>query len=358
MKKIFVLICIVLFAGSYTVLAQTTVITGEVTSSVKSEGAIPGAAVSVKGTTIGALTDANGRYTLSVPKGATTLVFSFIGMKTQEIEIAGRSVINCVMESETVGLNEVVVTALGISREKKALGYAVQDVKNDVIERTGNADLSGALQGKIAGIDIKPSSGMPGASSQIIIRGSRSFTGNNTPLYVVDGMPIASTSDFSTGNSVTGADISNRSVDIDPSDIASINILKGQAAAALYGIRASNGVVIITTKSGKGNKIGKPVISFSHTSSFSEVSRNPDFQTTYAQGSYGAMCQLLHFHGVQKLLICLMTRFTEEMQTGTRGNLKSPSLLREMFQIHGLPRRFSITGRTISERDTVQLQTY
>lgn len=217
-------------------------------------------------------------------------------MKKLEIEIENRSVIDVLLEPEILGLNEVVVTAFGISREKKALGYAVQDVKNKVIERTGNTDLAGAMQGKLAGIDIKPSSGMPGASSQIVIRGARSFTGNNTPLYIVDGMPIASTADIQSGaggdfslvgNGISGSDISNRAVDINPSDIESINILKGQAAAALYGIRASNGVVVITTKSGRNNLIGKPVVSISHTSAFSQVSRSPDFQATYAQGVYG-----------------------------------------------------------------------
>ncbi len=138
---------------------------------------------------------------------------------------------------------------------------------------------------------------MPGASSQITIRGARSFTGNNTPLYIVDGMPIASTADIQSGaggdfsqvgDGVTGSDLSNRAVDINPSDIESINVLKGQAAAALYGIRASNGVVIITTKSGRNNAIGKPVVSVSHISSFSKVSRTPEYQTTYAQDTYGA----------------------------------------------------------------------
>ena len=154
--------------------------------------------------------------------------------------------------------------------------------------KTGSSDLTKALQGKIAGIDIKLSSGMPGASSQIVIRGSRSFTGNNTPLYVIDGMPVASTASYDTGNSVTGADISNRALDIDPNDIESINVLKGQAAAALYGLRASNGVVIITTKSGKGGVKGIPVVTFNQTTSLEQVSRTPDYQTTYAQGSKGA----------------------------------------------------------------------
>jgi TonB-linked SusC/RagA family outer membrane protein len=277
--------------------AQQKIVTGTVTSSVQGEGALPGVSVSVKGTTIGIITDVNGKYTLAVPESATSLVFSYIGMKKQEIEIGGRSVINVVMDPEITGLDEVVVTAFGISREKKAVGYSVQDVKNDVIERTGNSDLAGAMQGKIAGIDIKPSSGMPGASSQIVIRGARSFTGDNTPLYVVDGMPITSTADIQSGTNgdfslvgdgVTGSDISNRAVDLNPADIESVNVLKGQAAAALYGIRASNGVIVITTKSGRFNAIGKPVISISHTSAFSRVSRDPDYQTTWAQGSNGA----------------------------------------------------------------------
>ena len=280
-----------------TAAGQQRTVSGTVTSSVPGEGAMPGVAVSVPGTTVGTTTDINGKYSIPVNENVTSLQFSYIGMKKQEVDITGRNLVDILMDPDVQGLDEVVVTALGISREKKALGYAVQDVKSDVIERTGNTDLSGALQGKIAGIDIKPSSGMPGASSQVVIRGARSFTGNNTPLYVIDGMPVASTADIQSGSGgdfsqvgygVSGSDISNRAVDINPSDIESINILKGQAAAALYGIRASNGVIVITTKSGRYNTIGKPVVSISHTSAFSQVSRTPDFQTTYAQGFYGA----------------------------------------------------------------------
>jgi TonB-linked SusC/RagA family outer membrane protein len=263
---------------------------------------IPGVSVFVKGTTVGTVTLSNGTYTLNVPQDATTLVFSFVGMQKQEVPIQGRSVINIELMSETIAMDEVVVTALGIRRERKALGYAVQDVSADEIAKTGNSDLASAMQGKLAGMDIKPSSGMPGASSQIVIRGARSFTDNNTPLYVVDGMPIASTADYTTGNSVTGADISNRAVDINPADIESINVLKGQAAAALYGIRASNGVVIITTKSGANNKIGKAVVSLSHNSSFDIVSRTPDYQTTYAQGSYGSYVPTTSFSWGPKIM--------------------------------------------------------
>ena len=149
---------------------------------------------------------------------------------------------------------------MGISKEKKALGYAVQDVKGDKLTQASSSNLSSALQGKVSGVEISPSSGMPGASSKMTIRGSRSFTGDNTPLYVVDGMPISSSTDLDTFNSVTGSDYANRAVDIDPNDIESINILKGQAASALYGMRASNGVVVITTKSGKGARKGKPEV--------------------------------------------------------------------------------------------------
>ncbi len=295
MRKI--LLMFLVFCGFVlTASGQQKIISGTVTSSVPGEGALIGVSVSVKGTTTGINTDINGRYSLAVPENATTLVFSYIGMKKQEIEIGNRSLIDAIMEPDVLGLEEVVVTAFGVSREKKAVGYSVQDVKNEVIKRTGNTDLAGAMQGKISGIDIKPSSGMPGASSQIVIRGARSFTGNNTPLYVVDGMPIASTADIQSGTNgnfsqvgagVTGSDISNRAVDLNPADIESVNILKGQAAAALYGIRASNGVILITTKSGRNNALGKPVISISHTSAFSQVSRTPDYQSTYAQGSKG-----------------------------------------------------------------------
>lgn len=177
-------------------------------------------------------------------------------MESQEVAVV--PVIRVVLSASSQALSEVVVTAMGISKEKKALGYAVQDVKGDELTQAASTNLASALQGKVSGVEIYPSSGMPGASAKITIRGSRSFSGDNTPLYVVDGMPIASTYDKGTGNSVTGADYSTRALDIDPNDIESVNILKGQAASALYGMRASNGVIIITTKSGKGVQKGKP----------------------------------------------------------------------------------------------------
>ncbi|MGL4347292.1 MAG: SusC/RagA family TonB-linked outer membrane protein, partial [Chitinophagaceae bacterium] len=184
-------------------------------------------------------------------------------------------------------LDEVVVTAMGITRSKRSLGYAAQDIKADEMNHASNPNIATALQGKVAGVQITPSSGMPGASSLMTIRGARFFTGNNQPLYVVDGLPIASTPDFNTsGNGVTGADFASRSIDINPMDIESMSILKGPAAAALYGMRASNGAIIITTKSGKQTK-GKPMVTFSTNVTADQISRLPKLQSAYAHGAAG-----------------------------------------------------------------------
>ena len=287
MKRKLMLLLACLFVGIGLVTAQTQKVTGVVISEEDGQPVV-GASVLVKGTTQGTITDVDGNFNLSnVPSSAKTLQISYIGMQTQEVVIKPN--LRVVLKADAQKLDEVVVTAMGISREKKALGYAVQDVKSDALTRAANTDLAGALQGKVSGIDITPSSGMPGASSKITIRGSRSFTGDNTPLYVIDGMPIASTADVSTSltDGAYGTDYANRAVDIDPNDIESINILKGQAASALYGMRASNGVIVITTKSGKGADKGKPTITFSTNLSFDKISTLPELQQEYAQGSGG-----------------------------------------------------------------------
>ena len=287
MKKFtFILLCLVI--GISTVVAQNTKVAGSV---ISADDGLPviGASIVVKGTMVGTVTDYDGNFTLEVPSNGKVLIVSYVGMLTQEVPVSPN--VRVVLKSDTQNLDEVVVTAMGISKEKKALGYAVQDVKGEKLTQAANSNLAGALQGKVSGLDIKPSSGMPGASSQITIRGARSFSGDNTPLYVIDGMPVTSTPDVDTDlqnkGSVSGADFANRAVDIDPNDIESINILKGQAASALYGIRASNGVIVITTKSGKGLAKGKPQISFSSNLSFDVIGRLPEFQKTYAQGASG-----------------------------------------------------------------------
>ncbi|WP_143309816.1 SusC/RagA family TonB-linked outer membrane protein [Chitinophaga vietnamensis] len=262
--------------------AQSRTIKGKVTDA-QDGTPLQGVNVVVKGTSNGTVTGPDGTYKLEVPSNAV-LVFTFVGY-TPETAAANKDNINMRLALDNKQLGEVVVTALGVTREKKALGYSVGTVKSDELVRGANPNLATAIQGKVSGVEVRPSSGMPGASAQIFIRGARFFDGDNTPLYVVDGMPISSTPDYAVGgNGVTGTDFSGRSIDIDPNDIESIDVLKGQAASALYGTRAANGVIMITTKSGKNVKKGKPVINVASNYQFDNISRLPDLQTTYAQG--------------------------------------------------------------------------
>ena len=283
MRKKFTSVLLFLAMGIGVASAQDSKITGKVID--ENGEPVIGASIVVRGTTVGTVSDIDGNFTLEVPADGKHLMISYIGMRTQQVDIAPNVTVRLL--NDTQNLDEVVVTAMGISKEKKALGYAVQDVKSEELTQAANTSLASAMQGKVSGVDIAPSSGMPGASAKITIRGSRSFTGDNTPLYVVDGMPIASTADKDTGASVSGSDFANRAVDLDPNDIESINILKGQAASALYGMRAANGVIVITTKSGKGAAKGKPQVSFSTNLSFDKISTLPELQKEYAQGSGG-----------------------------------------------------------------------
>jgi TonB-linked SusC/RagA family outer membrane protein len=284
MKKIALLLAI--FAiGLQSVFAQTREITGTVTSA--EDGlSIPGVSVSVKGTTLGTITDLDGQYTLKVPQDAASLVFSFVGMQTQEVAIVGTTV-NVVMESDVVGINEVVVTAMGIAREKKALGYSVSEFNSEELENVQVLDASTALQGKIAGVSISPSSGAPGASTRVIVRGISSLTGSNQPLYVIDGVPV--NNEYANANSTSAAttatrtvDFGNAASDINPNDIASISVLKGAAATSLYGSRAANGVVIIKTKTGRKGK--DLLVNLSSSYSLMEVARLPYYQEQFGQG--------------------------------------------------------------------------
>lgn len=285
MKKIKVFLSVVLLSLSALAFAQNITVSGRITDASNGES-VPMATVLVKGTATGVVADLEGNYSIKVAKSAT-LVFSSVGYTTVETPISGRAKIDVALSPDAQYLDDVVVTALGISREKKSLGYAVQDLKSDELVQAAATSLSSALTGKLSGVDIVASSGMPGASAKITIRGSRSLDGNNTPLYVIDGMPVASTPDMGTGDSVTGADYAGRSIDIDPNDIESINVLKGQAASALYGMRASNGVIVITTKKGSSAGVGKTSVTFTTNHSFDKVAALPEVQTEYGMGSYG-----------------------------------------------------------------------
>jgi len=289
MKKLFLLIVLFVFAGVSALMAQTNVITGTVTSAVEGEGPIPGVTVQVKGTTIGAITDVNGKYSITVPANATTLVFSYIGMKSMEVEIGGRSVIDGVLQSDLIGLNEVVVTALGISREKKSLGYATQSVTGDAVSTIKTDNFVNSLSGKVAGVNIKANGNM-GGSTNIIIRGSKSLTGNNQALFVIDGVPVdnAVTNNSGQRTGRSGYDYGNAASDINPNDIESIDVLKGAAASALYGARAANGVIMITTKKGVA-KPGKNLgVNLNSNVTFGVMDKStfPKYQTNYG-GGYG-----------------------------------------------------------------------
>ena len=270
-----------LFLSIGMAVAQTQV-TGTVVSGEDGDP-IVGASVKVSGTKTGTITDVDGKFALNVPEG-TKLVVTYLGMLPKTVNASVSGAMKIKLDPDNKVLDEVVVTAMGITREKKALGYASQVLDAKDLNTSGTSSLASAMQGKLTGVDIRTSSGAPGASAQIVIRGARSFDGNNTPLYVVDGMPISSTPDFSTKESVTGADNASRTIDLNPDDIESINVLKGQAASALYGIRASNGVILITTKRGsKGST--KPVITFSTDLSAQTLSRKFEHQDVYAQGT-------------------------------------------------------------------------
>lgn len=260
-------------------MAQRT-ISGVVTDETNTP--LIGANVLVKGTTVGTVTDFDGNYTLEVPAEGTELVFSYTGFGTKTVAIDGRTQIDVSMEAGEV-LEEVVVTALGITRDEKAVGYAVQEVQGDEIERSNTTGVIDALAGAAAGVQVTSSSGAAGAASRIVLRGQTSFNGDNEALIVVDGFRFNNDENHSE-RSLGGVANSNRAIDINPNDIASVTVLKGAAATALYGIEGARGVILITTKRGKKEALD---ISLSTNYTFSEVTNLIALQDEYVQGSGG-----------------------------------------------------------------------
>jgi len=287
MNRLKLLLSLFVFMGCTALMAQTVTIKGTVTSA--DDGLpIPSAAVTVRGTTVGTLTGADGSYIVVAPANASQLVFTFVGMKSVTETIGGRTTINVVMVTDMLGLDEVVVTALGISREKKALGYSVQDLGGESIEKAKVSNIANAFQGKLSGVQISNTDGGVASGVRILIRGvnSLSASGNTQPLFVVDGIPINnSTSDV---GSYGGKDYGNMSSDINPSDVENISVLKGASAAALYGSRAVNGVVLITTKSGK-SRTGQPGlgVTLEENVMWENPLILPKFQNLYGQGGGG-----------------------------------------------------------------------
>ncbi|WP_421888979.1 SusC/RagA family TonB-linked outer membrane protein [Marinoscillum sp.] len=287
MRKLLLIACLIMLQGL--LYAQERTISGQV---VDDNGeSLPGVNVVLKGSTQGTITDLDGNY--KVPLNGdddAILVFSFIGMQTKEIPIGGRSVLDVTLSQDVTQLTEVVVTAFGVEREKKALGYSVQDVKSDELTKADQTSVLNSLQGKVAGAQISNSGGAIGSSTRIVLRGPTSLLGNNEALIVVDGVPINN----GTSNNVQASgnfydnivDAGNRANDISPENIESVSVLKGPAAAALYGSRAANGVLLITTKKGT-NTAGKANINFNSSYTWSKVYIIPKFQNEFGQGQFG-----------------------------------------------------------------------
>jgi TonB-linked SusC/RagA family outer membrane protein len=280
MKKFLLLCGAVLLLHTYA-LAQERTVSGRVTST-EDGSALPGVNVVVKGTTNGTVTDADGNYKLSVPSAESALVFSFIGLQTSEIVVGQRTVIDVSLALDITQLSEVVVTAGGIQQNKRDLGYAIQSVNTDAVIESRQSNILNGLSGKAAGVQITSSAGTPGAAAQIRIRGGSSISGSNDPLFVIDGIPVDNSQ---TGGGVDGVNQSNRLVDLNPNDVESVTVLKGPAATVQYGIRGSNGVIIITTK--KGTAKQKATVTVSSTTTVEEVNKLPGMQLSWSQGRNG-----------------------------------------------------------------------
>lgn len=270
------LLSMIVFCGQ----AQTIQITGTV-SDANTKEPIPGASVFVKGNAKnGTVTNIEGKFTLNVNGQDETLVVSFVGYKAFETLILSKSQFEILLESDSQNIDELVVTALGIKREKKALGYSVGEVNSESITKSRESNVLTALSGKVAGVTINSTSSQPGSTASILIRGNNSVSFNSAPLMVIDGVPFQN-NDF--GGDVSTGESGSTAVDLDPSNIESVSVLKGAAASALYGSMAGNGAIIITTKSGKLNTA--PEITYSHNSSFDNIYEIP-LQKKWAQGGF------------------------------------------------------------------------
>lgn len=297
MQKLLLLICMCLAIAWSDAQAQMRTVSGKVTAT-EDGSPLPGVNVVIKGTTTGTVTDGTGNYTIEAPGSGGVLVFSFIGLGTQEVDIGDRTRIDLQMSQDVTELGEVLVTSVGIERDKKALGYSVESVSGSKVQQVSEPDPLRALSGKVPGVNIVASSGAPGSSTRITIRGNSSLLNNNQPLFVVDGVPYNNDyvttegTNLNTGGLTAGGAFSSRISDLDPNDIKSITVLKGANAAALYGSRAANGVVVITTKSGSATASKKGLeVAYAGTFAIEKIGNLPNFQNTYGTGTNFAYAQ-------------------------------------------------------------------
>ncbi len=282
MKKLFLLTAIIIAGFSFAIAQKS--ITGKVTSK-KTGAPLPGVSVIVPGTGKATQTDANGNFSLSNVPANSKITFSFIGYKAFESNLPAGNSLQIEMDEDARELSEVVVTALGIRRTDKALGYSVAKVDPDALLQKSEPDVLKGLQGKVAGVDIRSGQGTPGAATRIQIRGNNSFFGNSQPLIVVDGVPFSNDQVTTSNQASGGGAYSSGIANLDPNDIASMNVLKGSSAAALYGSRASNGVIVITTKSGSAKRTKGAEISLKSSVSTEEIANFPEYQNEYGAGS-------------------------------------------------------------------------
>jgi TonB-linked SusC/RagA family outer membrane protein len=265
--------------------AQERTVTGIITAS--EDGLpLPGVSVKVKGASTGTQTGANGQYSIRVSDNNSVLVFTYIGYATSEVSVGTRNDINTALITDAKQLGEVVVTALGVTKERRSIGYASSSIASDEILQKSEPDMLKGLQGKAAGVDIRTSQGTPGAATRIQIRGNSSFFGDNQPLIIVDGIPYSNTSVNTSSQTSGGTAYSSGISNLDPNDIASMEILKGANGAALYGSRASNGVVLITTKSGSAKRSKKGFeVNYRSSASMETIANLPEYQNDYGSGS-------------------------------------------------------------------------
>ncbi len=293
MRKI--LLVVIAWCYCLSAMAQDRVISGKVISA-EDKSPLPGVNVVVKGSVNGTVTDTDGKYTLSIPSGKVTLVFTFIGLKSEEAEVGDRTVVDIELAADVTQLHEVVVTALGEKVDRDKFASSVSTVAGGNVARSGETGVLQGLSGKTAGVQITRSGGDPGAGAYIQIRGQNTINGNAQPLFIVDGVPVSNSNEGTTpnGGPLSGAGNAivqqSRINDINPEDIASMEVLKGASAAALWGTRAANGVIIITTKKGTDSK-GKVNISFKSAYSVDEVNKMHELQTTFGGGTNGHYVQ-------------------------------------------------------------------
>ncbi|WP_082026726.1 SusC/RagA family TonB-linked outer membrane protein [Flammeovirga sp. OC4] len=285
MSKFYLMLLSMFMLTTGALYAQERTVTGTVTDA-SDNSPLPGVNVLIKGTSLGAVTDFDGNFSVAIPSPENnTLTFSFIGYKTTDFDVTNSDNLQIALEADAEELEEVVVTALGIKREERSLGYAVSEVKAEDIGDNSSANIMNSLNGKVAGVQITPVAG-PNSSSNVVIRGNAVLNGSNQPLYVIDGVPMTNSNyDNASDSDSGGLDTGDGMSAVNPDDIESMSVLKGPAATALYGTRAINGVILITTKQGDKRKgIG---IDFSTGVNFDLMGITPDYQREYAHGTQG-----------------------------------------------------------------------